>query len=61
MKRDFSTPSGNSFTVSYANCVENGYNYHFPKEVVVNNADNFLAHLNMKKIQRSSMVYYKND
>lgn len=41
MKRDFSTQSGNSFTVSYANCVENGYNCHFPNEVIVNNADEF--------------------
>ncbi|MGD1818797.1 MAG: hypothetical protein ACPKOI_02795 [Pleomorphochaeta sp.] len=42
MKRDFSTPNGNSFTVSYTDCVENGYNCHFPNEIIVNNADEFL-------------------
>ncbi len=41
MERDFSTPSGNSFTVSYANCVERGYNCNFPNKVIVNNANEF--------------------
>ena len=41
MKRDFSTPGGNSFTLSYAKCIENGYNCHFQNEVIVKDKDEF--------------------
>jgi len=41
MIRDFTTTKCNSFTLSYANCAEKGYNCHFPNEVIINNTDEF--------------------